>query len=548
MDSDSDHHPYAGRWVAMIGGRIISQGGTPQQALLAAKIARHKEIPTVIYVPTENRFVCPPLLARVIQVLADAHQVYLVGGAVRDMLLSRPVHDFDFVLQGEALQVARKVANGMGAAFFPLDEERQTARVIFTDEDGLRHVFDFAALRGPALEDDLQERDFTINAMAVDVVALQALLDPLGGAADLWNKVLRACSPSSFQKDPIRVLRAVRLAAGLNLRIHPETRAWMRAAVPLLVNESPERLRDEVFRILNGPQPHTAIRALEIMGALPHVFPEAPALAEVAQSPPHVKDVWGHTLDTLKNLESFLNLITSRHDPDETLGLILGLGVINLGRYRDQIKVHLETEIVPNRDIRSLLFLAALYHDIGKPLCRQMEEGGRIRFINHENVGAEILVCRGEELHLSKNEIERLKIIVRHHMRPAHLAREGRDPSRRAVYRYFRDTGEAGIDICLLSLADLLATYGTTLTQERWSRQLEVVRKLMDAWWQQPEKQVKPPAIVSGHDLMAEFNFEPGPQLGEVLEMIRESQAAGEISTRGEALHFVRQLLENGPH
>ena len=207
--------------------------------------------------------------------------------------------------------------------------------------------------------------------MALDIRSPQELLDPLGGAADLHAKRLKACTPSALSDDPVRVLRAIRLSAEMGLHIQPETRRLIRSAVPGLVDISPERQRDELLRILGGKQPHTSIRVLEILGVLPYVFPELPALVGVTQSPPHIKDVWNHTLDTLRVLDGISNMLGSTHDPDASGNLMLGVMSVKLGRYRDQFRDHLQTELVPERPLRSLLFLAALYHDIAKPLDSQ---------------------------------------------------------------------------------------------------------------------------------------------------------------------------------
>ena len=543
FEGENGGKPYAGRWVARLGERVVGQGGTPQQALQAAKAARHKETPQVIYVPTTNPFEFSSLLELIRSALPSDTLVYLVGGAVRDALLERPVHDYDFALPGDALLAARRVANKIGAAYFPLDADRGTARLIFTDEQGSRHVLDFASLRGPDLESDLRARDFTVNALAVDVRNPQALLDPLGGAADVWNKALRACSPTSFTGDPVRILRAIRIAAGFGFHILPETRKFMRDAVPLLPRVSPERLRDELFRILGGPQPHTAIRALDMLGVLPHILPELLSVKNVTQSPPHVRDVWGHTLDTMRHLDILLTVLGPRHDPDASANLTLGVAVMRLGRYRQQISAYLQAPLVPERPLRPLLFLAALYHDIGKPEVRHLDENGRIRFFNHEQIGEELVSGRGKALHLSNTEIDRLGAVVRHHMRPTLLAHSERGPSSRAIYRFFRATGIAGVDICLLSLADLLATYGTMLPQERWARQVNVVGALLEAWWEHPETKVYPPAVITGHDLISEFGLEPGPLIGELLEGVREAQAVGDVGSREAALALVRAYL-----
>jgi len=539
-----DLAPYEGRWVAYLGGKVVAQGGTPQQALSAAKAARYKENPEVFYVPTQTPFRFSAIIERVRRALPDDAGIYLVGGAVRDALLSRECHDFDFVLGQDALRVARVVADRLGAAYFPLDVERSTARVIYTDEAGIRYHLDFAALRAPDLEADLRDRDFTINAMAVSLREPQALYDPLGGASDLHSRVLRACSSVSFSKDPARILRAVRLAAAYHLSITPDTREQMRRSVTGLQKVSAERLRDELLNILGAPRVSTSLRALDILGALEYLLPELSSLKGLAQSPPHTQDVWNHTLDTLSQLERLLHILGPVHDPDASGNLALGLAVMQLGRYREQIGEMLNTSLVTDRNLRPLLFLAALYHDIGKPHSQSLEsETGRLQFLEHERISAEIATERGRALQLSNAEVGWLGAVVKHHMRPLWLANETEGPSRRAIYRFFRDTRQAGVAVCLLSLADLLATYGATLPQERWGRQLEAARILLEAWWEQPEEKVAPPALISGDDLIEEFGLEPGPKIGEILEALRESQAEGLVRDRRAALDYVGNYL-----
>jgi putative nucleotidyltransferase with HDIG domain len=197
-----------------------------------------------------------------------------------------------------------------------------------------------------------------------------------------------------------------------------------------------------------------------------------------------------------------------------------------------------------NRSPRGLLCLAALYHDVAKPQTRQVEPGGRIRFFEHDQIGAEVITHRASELHFSNDEIHRLALIVRHHMRPLLLSQGTEMPSRRSVYRFFRDVDVAGIDIALLSLADTLSTYGPDLPQALWARQLEVVRMLMEAWWEHPEKQVAPVALVNGNDVMKIFDLPPGRHIGEILEAVREAQASGEVNSRQEALDLASRIVE----
>ncbi len=483
---------------------------------------------------------------RVRSVLPPDLQVYLVGGAVRDALLGRPVHDLDFIVASGALQVGRQVANALHGAYYPLDDEREYARVIYSEADERRYILDFTLQQGPELENDLRARDFTLNALAVEVHQPDSLIDPLGGAADLRAKQLRACSSTAFERDALRILRGVRLASALQFHIVPETSQLMRQATAGLRNVSPERFRDELFRLLDNPMPATAMETLEILGVWEVLLPELHALKGVGQSAPHVYDVWEHTLQVLKGAEIVLGVLAPEFNPDVAASLNLGLLSLRLGRYRGRIGDHFSKSLVTVRSLASLLRLAALYHDVGKPATRQVDSQGRVRFLEHEQVGASLAAERGLALHLSNLEVQRLKVIVRNHLRPLFLAQGDGLPTRRAIYRFFRTTGEAGVDICLLSLADTLAIYGPELPQAVWVRQLDAVRALLEAWWEKPEESVAPAPLVNGDDLLEIFQMEPGPWVGRLLEAIREAQATGQIALREEALQLAHTIFEQG--
>ncbi len=278
----------------------------------------------------------PPLLSDVVDALPADQPIYLIGGAVRDLLLGRASHDLDFGLGADSLAVARKIANKIGAAYYPLDKERGAARLVLIRDDGTRDVLDFAAFRGETLEEDLRGRDFTLNAIALDARS-HKLYDPLDGAADLRAKELRLCSPTSLRDDPIRILRAIRLASSFGFKILPETRLAMKEAISGLSETSVERQRDEFFKILEGKQPYTSLRALEMLGILPEILPEVVALKGTTQSAPHVDDVWSHTLNTMRHLESMLSALSPDYDSSKAAEFHNGYLVVKLGRYRQQL-------------------------------------------------------------------------------------------------------------------------------------------------------------------------------------------------------------------
>src|SRR5215217_1047545 len=397
--------PYAGRWVARVRGRIIAQGGTPEQALHAAQMSRHKERPEIIYMPVP--FSYSPLIDKVREVLPQ-QEMYLVGGAVRDVLLNRLSRDLDFAVPSNGISLARRVANAVKADFMVLDNERDTGRVIVTESDGTRTFLDFATYRGSNLEEDLRARDFTINAIAFDLAA-QTLIDPLNGASDLRAKVIRACSPTSLSDDSVRVLRAVRQAAAFEFKIELETRKAMKQAAPLLPRISPERQRDELFKMLEGPKPDASMRALEILGVFPYLLPELPAMKGVEQSTPHIHDVWEHTLSVLGHLENILAALASGYNAEKTNDLFTGLLTLRIGRFREQFARHFAESLNADRSARAALFFAALYHDVQKPATKSLDESLRIRFFDHEVKGAEVVEARARAFNLSNDEVERIK-------------------------------------------------------------------------------------------------------------------------------------------
>jgi tRNA nucleotidyltransferase/poly(A) polymerase len=490
-----------------------------------------------------------PLLVRIIELLPTDVPIYLVGGAIRDALLNRPNYDLDFVTPGDAMKIARNLANDLGAAFFPLDTERNIARMVLRPTElldihnNISIRVDFSTFQGIDLINDLQGRDFTMNAMAVEIHDLDKLIDPLGGAADLISKQLQACSERAFITDPIRILRAVRFSVDLALRITSETLQLINQAVDLLPDVSAERLRDELFRILTQSNASVSLRILDRLNVLQHVLPEVCVLKSIQQSPPHVLDVWEHTLDLLSRLDNLLEVLSPAYNPETAGNLMLGLLALRLGRFREYLKEHFENTLNPDRPHRGLLFLAGVYHDVGKLNTKSIDETGKIRFLEHEHIGSKVAEMRGSELKLSNLEIDRMVKIINHHMRPSLLSHGNELPSKKAIYRFFRDAGSAGVDICILSLADILATYGPTLPQERWSKHLEIVRILLSAWWEDKDEIVFPQPLINGDRLMKELDIPPGPTIGFLLETIREAQVGGEIKTVDEAIELASSII-----
>jgi tRNA nucleotidyltransferase/poly(A) polymerase len=542
---DKELSPYAGRWVARVRGKIVAQGRTSDEAEKSARQNRPKELPVIEFVPPADTPFSNPMLSSVLQSLSSLQEIYLVGGAVRDFLLGHETHDLDFVVPGDGLKIARRVAKALNGAFFPLDTTNDIGRVVITNDDQPRVVLDFSSYRGDGLKSDLFARDFSINAIAFNLRS-QQIEDPVGGLSDIRGKSIRVCSSNSIIDDPVRIIRAVRFAARLGFSINKETRQSLKASVGLLPRISPERIRDELFKILDGQKPSSAIKALDILGALPYIIPEILELKGVIQPSPHKFDVWDHTLKVIDHLETIFNLLALDFDSPKANDLMNGLLTMKLGRYHEQFRQHYSSVPGAERSLRSLIFFSALYHDIGKP--RKLEaENGRIRFHGHDEEGGFIAVKRAIKLRLSNSEMDLVRVIIQNHMRLLYhvnrLDGEGKHPTRRAIYRFFRDTDEAGVDLCLLALADQRATYDTELTQQTWTACLEVVRIFLENWWEKRETTISPPQLVNGNDLMTALNILPGPDLGKMLEAIREAQAMGIIEARDQAINLAEKWL-----
>ncbi len=478
--------------------------------------------------------------------LPAGQPAWLVGGAVRDALLRRPARDFDFIVSGDALASARAIGNALGGAYYPLDAERGVGRVVLT-RDAVRITLDLSRLRGPDLDADLTARDFTINALAVDLAQPDVLIDPLGGERDLRTKLIRVCSPTAIADDPLRAIRAVRLAAELQFRIDKPTLTQVRAHAGSLAQVSSERRRDELVRCLGGPRPAAAIRSLDVLGLLSALLPEVTALHGVTQSPPHVYDVWEHTLTVLARLVEVLAALDPVYNVDNASDVTLGLASLRLGRHRQALGQHLTNALNPDRPQRSLLLLASLLHDIGKPATRSVETTGRIRFLDHDQVGARLTQARLTELRFSTDEVQHVSAIVAQHLRPLNLSGES-TVTRRAIYRFFHQTGDAGIDVVLLSLADFLGNHGDGPPPvDEWNRLLDVCSQLLRACFEVPAETMNPPVLLTGDDLMGEFGLKAGPGLGRLMAELREAQAAGEVTDREAAGNWVRHYLAQHP-
>lgn len=479
-----------------------------------------------------------PLVDRIRPLLAgNDPPVYLVGGIVRDALLGRASHDLDLIVARRAIPLTFELAHALGLPAYRLDEERDVGRIVIPDGAA---TIDIARFRGETLADDLRARDFTINAMALPLATptAEALIDHHGGQADLAAGRLRAIHANSIADDPVRALRAARFVAQFDLAAEPETVTGARDAGPRLASRvSPERVRDEIGRLLGTHAPDHAIGLLHEWDLLGHTLPEIAALAGVEQSAPHHEAVLPHTLSVLRYLVAVERWLDGE-SPAPAWAAMLDK---HLATHRPALAAHMSTPLDGGINARLLLRWSALLHDCGKALTQTRDESGRFRFLGHDDSGAQMTRARLIALRFSAEATKRASRTVAGHMRPLHLANEHRPPSRRSIFRYYRALHEAGIDVVLLSLADHLATYDRQDLDESWSRLLSVNAALVDAYFTAYTTTVVPVRLLNGQEIMSLLGIGPGPELGRLLAALAEAQAAGEVTTREEAAAFLRR-------
>ena len=444
--------------------------------------------------------------------------LYLVGGYLRDHLLGRGVRerDLDLVCPGDRRALVAECLAALGGTLVPLDPT--TVRIAFTRGTHAWQV-DVAALRGEGIEADLTQRDFTVNALALGLTGDRAgkLIDVTGGVADLEARRIRVPSPAVLREDPLRCLRAVRMASQLGFRVEPATAAAIRSAASGLAAVSAERIRDELFKILDVARPTPHLAELDDLAVLPVILPPLAALKGVRQGPPHQHDVWEHTLEVAAGIPWVLERLPR---------LVPEAGVETV----DRMAAPAEGAI----SRRSLLVFAALLHDVGKPATRTEEEE-RVRFLGHEVRGAAVAAGLCEALRLGRQATALVTGVVAHHLRPILLATEP-SVTPRARYRLLQDLGEVAEEVLLHSLADVRATGGE---ETAFQRQVAFVRETF-AFRRDRVRPAAAAPLLRGEEVMAALDIAPGPLVGDCLAAVAEWQAAGEIHSPAEAVERLR--------
>ncbi len=446
---------------------------------------------------------------------------WLVGGAVRDVALGREVNDLDIAVAGSPEAPARAIARALGGVAFELSEEFPAWRA--KDREDAWQV-DVAELRAETIEADLALRDFTVGAIAVGLGEGKTL-DPLNGLGDLAAGRIRVCGPTSFNDDPLRLMRAARLVAQFGWEIEPETLELGRSVSARAVDPAGERSLAELILLIGARDPLEGLTAMEWLGLFDSLLPEIGRLHGVVQGPNHHLDVYGHTMEVVEGIlriESDLERFT--------------------GDRAAEVSDYLSRPLADGATRAAALRLGALFHDCAKPQTRS-EEGGFVSFRGHDQLGADQITSRFRKLRASRKLISYLADLARHHLILGFMV-TAMPLDRRQIFAYLDRTDPVSVDVTLLTVADRLAARGKAeiagpgMVAGHLELASQMVGYALDWELNGPPKQFLP-----GNELARELGIEPGPRLGEVMKELAAARYSGEINDATEAVEHARGFL-----
>lgn len=439
--------------------------------------------------------------------------IYLTGGAVRDYFLKRKIQDLDIVVNGDSVNLAKKFADANGKSFISLGQEIGVTRVEFKEEN---LTVDFSTIRGGDIYEDLSHRDFTINSIAVKVVDgkldFSNVIDPFRGLEDIEKRLIKEIRKNVFKEDPLRMLRAVRFMSELGFDITEKTNELINKNSHRIKEVSGERISREIFKILGYKRAHYYFNLMDkYLNILNKIFPEIELMKEVGKCKYHVVDSWTHSLYTMRVIE---NIIYAD------------------GYFEDHLRRAYENhtaQMYSNGHARiQLIKLAALFHDIGKPGARWVDETGRVRFRGHEIVGEEIMADISDRLKLSKKEKIFLCKMVKEHMWTLNLYKTN-DVSGRSLYDLFKNFGEDTLDIVLIGLADIISTRQLLNPNEEMGMYKVHAEYLANNYLTRFKQLEDISEVINGNDILERFNLEDKRIVGEILDSVKRAIFFGKI-------------------
>ncbi len=446
-------------------------------------------------------------------------QPYLVGGAVRDFLLTGELSpDLDYVVpDSHTRSLAEQIAKQLDGKFLCLDEQYQIYRVIlFPNLD----MLDIAACMGDTITTDLFRRDFTINAMAYDF-ATGEILDPTGGLSDLRQGRMRMVKAENFLEDPLRLIRLFRIAAELGFEeIDPATLSAVYRHSEALLKVASERIHYELMKLFSARECARLIRLMAEIGLLEHLFPELSATRGIPANRYHHLNLYDHTLELLTQAEL--------HFPD----------------LPPEIQAYLNEPLNPFIKRIAAVRLACLFHDVGKPATMAYDaELDKYKFYGHDMVSEELTLGIAHRLKWGKELSRLVTHLVRWHLYPGDMLRPEITP--RGLRKFFRRLGDSLPEMLLLALADRFSAQGPAITPSELADSKAGLLNLWSLYNDYKSVEETKPKLLTGREIMSILGIEPGPQVGQILDDLNDAYLNAELSTREEALSWLQAKYRN---
>ncbi|MDR2676829.1 MAG: HD domain-containing protein [Endomicrobium sp.] len=459
--------------------------------------------------------------------------VYAVGGFSRDIILKRKYNDIDLVVDKDVINYSKKIAYSLKSKLINLDNASKTYRIMLKN-NVVTHI-DISHFMGKTIEQDLQNRDFTINAIAFNIKYFKnfkehLILNDRDTLDDLLKyKIINTVSLESFIMDPLRMLRAFRLAAELNFSVSQKTLKQIRSNAKSISKVAYEKIKNEFFRTLSVENSTIFIKKMDKCGLLSEIFSEIGIMKETCNKYYyHPGGLFQHSFETMKSVENILNNL-EKYFPENFL----------------DIQQHFRDDNVFSENITrsGLLKFTALFHDNAKPETAKFERG-KLHFLEHEEVGAKKIEKIMSTMKFSKKDVEFVTLLVKQHMRPSVLTRS-KVITRRALLKFFKNIGDNTADLIILAMSDWHSYRRLNVfPKEILKFQEKSVREIIKFYYEL--KKLKPiPKIIDGNIIMKKFDLKPGPLIGKLLYFVSEAQKKGKIYNTNEALDLVFSKIKH---